>query len=58
MSNSIDRTTARSTKGWIAGDHIAASDQKSFLNDTEADIFFQLEKTTKLDISDPFIRPQ
>ena len=44
MSNSIDRTTARSTKGWIAGDHIAASDQKSFLNDTEADIFFQLEK--------------
>ncbi len=57
MSNSIDRTSARSTKGWISGDHLVASDQNKFLNDSEADIFLDNKRTNNADPSISLKRP-
>ncbi len=57
MTNCIDRTSARSTKGWISGDHLAASDHNRFLDDSEADFSFRVRKTTNIDTTDSLKRP-
>ena len=44
MSNSIDRTSARSTKGWMAGEHICSSNLNSFLSDAEANEYIDSKK--------------
>ena len=36
MTSFIDRSSARSTKGWIAGDHVGASKLNELLVDAEA----------------------
>ena len=45
MSNSIDRTSARSTKGWLAGEHICSSNLNSFLLDAEASEYVDYKKS-------------
>ncbi len=57
MSNSIDRTSARSTKGWIAGEHICASNLNSFLSDAEANDYFDSNKPDSFNPSIPLERP-
>ncbi len=57
MSNSIDRTSARSTKGWIAGEHICSSNLNSFLSDVEANDYFDYKKIDSSTFSFPLERP-
>ena len=57
MSNSIDRTSARSTKGWMAGEHICSSNLNSFLSDVEANDYFDSKKPDSTNRSFPLERP-
>ena len=57
MSNSIDRTTARSTKGWIVGDHISSSNLNSFLSDSEANEYIDSMRPESSNPSMPLERP-
>ncbi len=57
MSNSIDRTSARSTKGWMAGEHICSSNLNSFLSDAEAPEYTYYKKPISANPSIPLERP-
>ena len=57
MSNSIDRTSARSTKGWMAGEHICSSNLNSFLSDIEANEYIDSTKPDSSNPSIPLERP-
>ena len=57
MSNSIDRTSARSTKGWLAGEHICSSNLNSFLLDAEASEYLDSKKPHSYIPSFPLQRP-
>lgn len=57
MSNSIDRTSARSTKGWMAGEHICSSNLNSFLSDSEAHEYIDYKKSDSSILSIPLERP-
>ena len=57
MSNSIDRTSARSTKGWMAGEHICSSNLNSFYSDSEANEYIDSKKPDSSNPSFPIERP-
>ena len=57
MSNSIDRTSARSTKGWIAGEHLSATNLNNLLLDSESIQYIDCKKSTYSDLSISIERP-
>ena len=58
MTNSLDRTSARSSKGWLSGGHLARTDLDRFLDDSEIELFHNSRKGIIVDTKLSMKRPE